>query len=328
MTTVGLLSEEELLRKIRPLLPVGNHTIVGSGDDCAVVAAPGGSFVVTTDVLVSQQHFREEWSTGFQVGARAAAQNLADIAAMGAEPTALLVSLVLPEHLPVEWLLDLANGLGAEVAPTGAGIVGGDIVRGEQLSVAVTATGYCVGAPIERSGAKPGDTVAVAGTLGLSAAGLAALASGRVGGKLLGAEVPSPFTECVQIYRQPEPPLAAGPLAATLGATAMMDVSDGLVRDAGRIAEASGVTIELGSDLLRADLTALEPAGRALGVDPLEWVLYGGEDHSLLVTFPPRTLVTAPFRAVGVVGKVTPTAPRGLVRLDGTPVAGGWDHFG
>ena len=329
MTQIGDLSEQALLDNIRPLLPLGAHTLLGSGDDCAVVAAPGGSFTISSDVLVEGQHFRRDWSNGYQVGSRAAAQNLADIAAMGAVPTALVVSLVLPSDLPLAWLTDLASGLGSEVQVTGAGIVGGDMVRGEQLVVSVTACGYCAGAPVVRSGARPGDTIAIAGTLGRSAAGLAALTSGEVGGALSGTDVPFPFTEAVEIYRHPQPPLSAGPLAATRGANAMMDISDGLVLDASRMAAASGVVIELGSDLLRPDLVPLEAAGKALGVDPLQWALYGGEDHSLLVAFPPTTLVVDPFRTIGVVGKATPEAPAGMVRLDGKVLSPdkGWDHF-
>lgn len=319
------MSETEIIRSFSPLLPVGEYTELGSGDDCAIVRAPGNQFVVTTDVLVEGRHFRSDWSTGGQIGARAAAQNLADVAAMGATPTSLVVSLVLPPEMSLEWLLDLVGGMAGMVAPTGAGIVGGDLSTGDQLVIAVTAHGTCAGAPVLRSGARAGDTLAVVGTLGRSAAGFAAISTGRVGGQLQGQQVPVPFTEPVQIYRTPQPPLAAGPLAAQRGATAMMDLSDGLVVDAGRIAAASNVQVNLNRDSLGPDVRALKTAGSELGVDPLEWVLYGGEDHSLLVTFPPYTLVTEPFRMIGTVGAADMSGVG--VTLDGTPVSGGWDHF-
>lgn len=327
MVQVNELSESELLSRIVPLLPFGEYTQLGSGDDCAVITAPGSNFVVTTDVLVEDQHFRTGWSTGFEVGARAAAQNLADVAAMGAQPTALVVSLVLPPTTDVDWVVDLASGLAAEVYPTGAGIVGGDLSIGEQLVIAVTAHGSIGGRPVTRAGAQPGDTVAVVGTLGRSAAGFAALETGAVNPALRGEEIPFALAEAVGVYRQPQPPLSAGPLAAQRGATAMMDISDGLVVDAGRLAAASGVTIELNSYGLQEDCAALAQAGETLGVDPLQWVLFGGEDHALLVTFPSGTLVTTPFRVIGAVGKVVEGVQESRVHLDGEPVVGGWDHF-
>lgn len=324
------LSEKELIARIVPLLPEGSSTELGSGDDCAVISAPGRRYVVTTDVLVEGQHFKSAWSTGFEVGARAAAQNLADVAAMGAKPTALVVSMVLPRELEVAWLDDFAAGLGAEAYRAGAGVVGGDLSLGPALVVSVTAHGSLSGEPITRAGARPGDTLAVAGSLGRSAAGLAALQSGAVSPALHGAAVPTPFQEPVAVYRAPRPPLEAGLVAAQRGASAMMDISDGLVKDADRMAEASGVALDITRYGLHDDVAALERAAKVLGADPLQWVLYGGEDHSLLATFPPHVLATPPFRAIGTVGEFGGfRAPRQDVRvtLDGQPVAGGFDHF-
>ena len=329
--TVAALSEGEILDRILKFLPVGPHTDLGPGDDAAIVAAPGARFTVTTDILVEGSHFRREWSTGAEVGARAAAQNLADIAAMGATPTSLVVSMVLPPDLPVSWLEDFAGGLGAEAFEAGAGVVGGDIVAGPVLTVSVAAHGYLGGRPVTRSGAKPGDTVAVAGTLGLSAAGLAALQSGAVSPALRGNEIPFAFRKAVETFRSPKPPLKAGPLAAGLGATAMLDLSDGLVMDAGRLAKASGVRVDLSRYGLSGAKANLEDAGRALGVDPMQWVLYGGEDHGLLATFPPYVLVPEPFRAAGTVGSFDVGAGEdsgSRVTLDGAPLTGGFDHFG
>lgn len=329
-TTVGELSESQILSRIFPYLPSGEHTLLGPGDDAAVVGAPNERFVVTTDVLVEGSHFKREWSTGGEIGARAAAQNLSDVAAMGAVPTSVVVSMVLPPDLPVAWLEDFAGGIGAEVGKTGAGVVGGDIVSGPTLVVSVTAHGYLAGKPITRSGARPGDTLAVAGTLGLSAAGLAALESGAVSPGLRGPEVATPYREAVAVYRSPKPPLTAGPLAAGLGATAMMDLSDGLVIDANRLATASGVQLDLSRYRLDDFKGPLEAAAKRLGVDPMQWILYGGEDHGLLATFPAYVLVPEPFRVIGTVGAHRVGRGRAdadRVTLEGQPLSGGWDHF-
>lgn len=323
---VGELSEAQLLARVVPLLPQGNRTLVGPGDDAAVVAVPGGDFAVTTDVLVEDVHFRRHWSSGFQVGARAAAQNLSDIAAMGATPWSLVVSLVLPPDLDVAWVEDFAQGMAAEVFPTGAGVVGGDLSRGEKLVISVTAHGGGGGQPVLRSGARPGDTVAVAGTLGQAAAGLAALSSGVVAAALQGNDVPYPFTKPVELYRVPRPPLEAGPLAKSRGATAMIDVSDGLVIDARRVAQASGVSIDLTRYGLQASAADLDAAANQLGQDPYQWVLFGGEDQALLATFPPYVLVTDPFFPIGVVGEAG--FGQALVTLDGAALdEAGFDHF-
>lgn len=345
-------SEEELLAAIFPLLPTGEATLVGPGDDSAVVSAPDGRFVVSTDVLVERRHFRPEWSTGYDVGWRAAMQNLADIAAMGARPTSLVVSLVIPGHLPVEWVTGLARGLAAACAPSGAAVVGGDLSGGDDVVVAVTVHGDLGGrAPVLRSGAQVSDVVAHAGRRGWSAAGLA----------LLDHDLGDLDQELVAGYLRPEPPLAAGTAAADAGATAMLDLSDGLLRDAGRIARASGVGIDLDLgafegdlDRLRAAATAVRAAsgGRPAGEWPgagaseaqagdeaglaRDWVLTGGEDHGLLATFPAGTTLPEPFRAVGrvVARPERVDGPEGNARaavtVDGAaPHAHGvgWDHF-
>lgn len=326
--TVADLGEERLLARIFPLLPTGEDTLLGPGDDAAVVAAPDGRFVVSTDVLVEGRHFRLDWSDGRAVGRRAAAQNLADIAAMGARPTALVVSLVLPGTLPVTWVEDLARGLAELAGPVGAGVVGGDLSGGEHVVVAVTVHGDLGGRPpVLRSGARPGDAVALAGTVGRSAAGWALMASGA-GDAAAGTPDGAGATDAalVEVFRSPRPPLAAGPVAAEAGATAMLDVSDGLLRDAGRIARASGVVLDLGrpQDVLADDLAAVADTARRLAADPLRWVLTGGEDHGLLATFPGE--VPDGFR---VIGRVRAGEPGVLV--DGTDpgrLSPGWDHFG
>nr|WP_308281369.1 thiamine-phosphate kinase [Cellulomonas sp. PS-H5] len=322
--SVAELSEDGLLARIFPHLPAGDRTLLGPGDDAAVLAAPDGRFVVSTDVLVEDRHFRRAWSTGEDVGWRAAMQNLADVAAMGARPTAIVVSLVVPGDLPVAWVEGLARGLGAACATVGAGVVGGDLSGGASVVVAVTVHGDLAGAdPVLRSGARPGDVVALAGTVGRSAAGLTLLDAGRADAD----------PAVVAVHRRPEPPLAAGPAAAAGGATAMLDVSDGLLRDGERLAAASGVVLDLDdpAEAFRDDLDALAAAAAALGTDPVGWVLGGGEDHGLLATFPAAAALPEGFRRIGVVAEAGAGADgvAGTVLVGGARpvVATGWEHF-
>ncbi|QTE31551.1 thiamine-phosphate kinase [Pengzhenrongella sicca] len=319
--TVAELTEDDLLALIFPLLPVGSATLLGPGDDAAVVAAPDGRVVVSTDVLVEGRHFRRDWSTGVDVGWRAAMQNLADIAAMGARATSLVVTLVIPGDLPAAWVAGLAAGLAAACGPQDVGVVGGDLSGGDAVVVSVAVHGDLAGrAPVLRSGARAGDVVAHAGVRGRSAAGLALLAAGR------GEVAP----DLVRAYLRPDPPLAAGVMAALAGATAMLDVSDGLLRDAGRIAAASGVVLDFDpvADAFGADLTELAGAAAALDASAADWVLTGGEDHGLLATFPAGAAVPDPFRAVGRVLAAGPTGPGVLVGgLAPTTTSPGWDHF-
>jgi len=312
---VADLDETELIARFAPLLPFGDRTQIGPGDDAAVLAAPDARVVVTTDLLVEGHHFRRDWGSAIDVGRRAAAQNLADVAAMGASATGLVVGLVLPPQTEVAWVLGLAEGLAAGCGPH-VGVVGGDLSAGESLVVAVTALGDLGGRrPVLRSGARPSDVVAHSGRLGWAAAGLAALEAGRA------AEV----GEVVGAFLRPEPPLADGPAAADAGATALLDVSDGLLRDAGRLAAASGVVIDLtAATLVDATLAA---AAATLGADPLALALTGGEDHGLLATFPPELRLPGGFRPIG---RVLEAAAGTRVTVDGAPpavAARGWDHF-
>ncbi|HEU4999097.1 MAG TPA: thiamine-phosphate kinase [Lapillicoccus sp.] len=311
--TVADIGEDALLAMVFPILAAAGESpdvTVGPGDDAAVLALGGGGLVATTDAVVQGRDWRDEWSTGVDVGAKVAAQNLADIAAMGARPVALLVTLVMASSTPLDWVLDLARGL----ATAGCPVVGGDLSSAPEgvLTVSVTALGSLDGrAPVLRSGARVGDTVAVAGTLGLSEAGLRLLAAGRAD------EDP----EAVAVHRRPVPPLALGPAAAEAGATAMIDLSDGLLRDASRVAAASGVGLALATAALDADVSRLAGLFDADAV--LDCVLGGGEEHSLLATFPASRSVPDGFRVLGrvVEGKG--------VSLDGAPQQPrGWDHFG
>jgi thiamine-monophosphate kinase len=309
--TLGAVGEFGLIARVTRDRAQPATTLLGPGDDAAVVAASDGRVVATTDVLVEGVHFRLDWSTPEQIGRKAAAANLADVAAMGAVPTALLVGLAAPADTPVETLSGLADGLWAEAGSVGAGLVGGDVVAAAELVLAVTALGSLEGrAPVTRAGARPGDVVALAGRVGWAAAGLAVLQRGfRSPGAVVGA------------HRVPEPPYAAGPEAARAGATSMIDVSDGLLADLGHVAAASGVVIDLRVPDVPPRLAELGPA---LGIDPLSWLLTGGEDHALVATFPPDVVLPAGFAVIGAVGAGDPA-----VLVAGRPFDGdaGWTHF-
>ncbi|MEJ5866357.1 thiamine-phosphate kinase [Pseudokineococcus sp. 5B2Z-1] len=333
--------EDALLAALVPELPEGAWTDLGPGDDAAVVRAEDGRVVVTTDALVAERHFRPRTASPEDVGWRAAAQNLADVAAMGAVPTALVVALVVPRTPPEPWAdgwtTGLARGLAAACASLegadGCGVVGGDLTGGEEVVVSVTALGDLRGlAPVRRDGARPGDVVALAGVQGRSAAGLAVLERrGRPGAAAwAGGPVESAADErvadLVRAHRRPRPPCAAGPAAAEAGASAMLDVSDGLVRDAGRLARAGVVVLDLSSELLAPHRDAVLPVADLLGVEAWRLVLEGGEDHGLLATFPPEAVLPEQFAPVGVVR--AGTAPAVLVDGERYGGAGGWDHFG
>lgn len=318
--TVFELGESEALRRATAFFKPGQHTIVGSGDDAAVVSS-GGRYVVTTDTMVENRDFRTSFSSGFDLGYKAVGSNLADVAAMGAKPTALVVALVVNETTTQGWLEDFARGLQAgidELSP-GAEIVGGDLARGNELVIAVTAHGELSSEPVLRSGAKPGDLLALAGTLGRAACGLDLLLSPD-------QTLAKAYDDWVSVQLRPNPPIALGQAAAGL-ATAMMDISDGLSLDATRLAKASGVSIRLSSAALSGYEAVLELAAqsfRARGFEASErdWVLHGGEDHSLLATFPKDCSIPRGFK---VIGEVIPNSNSPLY-LDQEPLeAQGWD---
>ena len=224
------LGEFGLIAAITARLPQASGVIVGPGDDAAVLATADGRVVVTTDLLVENRHFRRDWSSADDIGHKAAAQNLADVAAMGAVPTGLVVGLGAPADLPAAWALGFADGLREECEPLGVSVVGGDVVRSDVVVVAMTALGDLQGrAPVTRAGARPGDVVAVCGRLGWAEAGFRVLSRGFRSPRVL-----------VEAHRRPVVPYRAGPQAAELGATAMCDVSDGLLADLGHVAQASG----------------------------------------------------------------------------------------
>ncbi|MFN3865818.1 MAG: thiamine-phosphate kinase [Demequina sp.] len=313
MTTFGSMGEDALIALFAPRLPTTDVEILGPGDDAAVLSVDG-DLVVSTDVLVENRHFRLAWSTGADVGWRAAMQNLADIDAMGAVPTALEVTLCAPPSTPVDFVLGLADGLREACEPHGVGVVGGDLSGASEIVVAVTAMGETHGTePITRAEARPGDVVAVAGALGAARAGLEQLSRGeRVD------------DEAVRLFLRPHPRIGAGLEAALHGATAMMDLSDGLARDAARLARASGLTIRIDSASVPVHGAAIRTAD-ALGTpaSAIDWALSGGEDHHMLATFPREAAVPDGWHVVGAA-----QAGPGCLLIDGeAPSDLGWDHF-
>jgi thiamine-monophosphate kinase len=329
--TVASLSEAELLERIFPRLGNGAHVLLGPGDDAAVVSAPDGRAVISIDTQTQDQDFRLEWpngyrTTGFDVGWKSAAQNLSDINAMGARATSLVVSLTMPGDTPVTWVEDFADGLTAGIHGLGAqdcAVAGGDLGRGREIAVTVAIVGTLEGRPpVRRSGASAGDTLALAGSLGRAAAGLALLESTVPLGSLSSQQRALLDAQC-----RPVPPLQAGPVAAQAGATAMMDVSDGLLRDGARLAVASSVVLDLDPVVLKALADGLVPASSLVDADPLDWVLGGGEDHGLLATFPAGVPLPSGFTAIGSVQAVGAGEHSG-VRIAGQPADSvGWDHF-
>ena len=287
-------------------------TLVGPGHDAAVVAAVDGRIAISTDMLVEGRHFRFDWSGPQQVGRKAVAQNGADVAAVGARPTAFVVGLWCPPDTPVAVLDGISAGIGEAAEEIGAGVVGGDLVQAGQVIVSVTVLGDLEGRlPLLRSTARPGDVVALAGSTGRSAAGLALLLAGN-----------PEFPELVASHLVPTPPYAAGPAAAAAGAHACTDISDGLVADLGHICTASEVAIDLDSDALTPD-TQLRKAGEALSADPWEWILTGGEDHALAACFPRGVALPDGWRPIGVVLEGAGVTVDG----EGREGSGGWESF-
>jgi thiamine-monophosphate kinase len=313
--TVAELGENESLRRTVSRLNGTDYAVVGSGDDSAVINAADGRFVVTTDTMIEGHDFRLDWSTGFDLGWKAVATNVSDVAAMGARPTSLVVAIAVPGSTPITFLEDFADGLKAaceQLAP-GCGVVGGDLAAADQVFISVTAHGDLEGRePILRSGAKPGDVLAVAGTLGRAAAGLSLLFSGD-------ADAISAYDALVDVQKRPEPPIAAG---VGLNATSMLDVSDGLAKDAARIAKASGVKLVINSRDLQGFEAMLDDVAMRLGVQARYWVLGGGEDHSLLATFAPGVELPRAFKPIGVVAEGS-----GVYLDDAKLDEAGWDSI-
>lgn len=319
---VADLTEEELLAEVLPLLAGPRRDRLGPGDDAAILEA-AGPIVATTDTMVRGRDWRDDWSGPEDVAAKVLIANLADVAAMGAVPTSILCTLVLDPQTPVDWVLRFARGLGEQCRRYAVSVAGGDLSSAPAgvAMVTIAAFGELPGDPVLRSGARPGHVLAVTGPLGRSGVGLALLEGASAGGPAVG-ELPAAG---VAHHLRPSSPLGQGPIAAAAGASAMLDVSDGLSRDAARLARASGVVVRIDGSALAPDLNWAEtylPRDQARAC-----VLNGGEEHSLLATFPNAASVPAYWRVLGRVETV-PDGANPQVFLDERPLAeAGWDHF-
>ncbi len=310
--TLAEVGEREVIRAVRRAAP---STL--NGDDAAVLttSTPNSRVVACTDMSVEGRHFTPETSTPYLVGRKAAVQNFADIEAMGARPIAALLAVAAPKDTPLAVVEDIARGVGDVSGDYACELVGGDVTASQQLVVSVSAIGSLGGnrEPLTLNGARPGQRVIAHGRIGYSAAGFALLTSGL--------EIPEELEPLVAAHQVPELTPGRGVVARSAGATSMTDNSDGLLRDIATIAEQSGVGIELSSVALAPD-ALLVRAGALLGVDPWEWVLGGGEDHTLIGTIDGSAPVG--FRSIGTVSR------KAGVRIDGSvpPAAEGWESFG
>ncbi len=332
--TLAELGERGLIARLRSRLPPpGPEVLIGIGDDAAAIDWGAGTLLLTTDTLLEGVHFRRSTATLRDIGAKAIAVNVSDIAAMGGEPRYALLALALPPTLGVADVDELYAGIEDMARRHGVVVVGGDTCAApDGVVLSVTLVGRVVGPPLRRSGARVGDAVLVTGTLGDSAAGLALLERGP-------GELPPAVVEAVvRPHRVPTPRVAESALIRASGwATAMIDVSDGLVTDLGHIAAESRLGARVDVDALPVSEAARAAAG-AVGADPLTWALSGGEDYELLFTAAPDHAADLTHHVtertgtpVHRIGEMRPPA-EGVRFLDrsGRPraVAAGFDHFG
>lgn len=309
--TLRELGERDVIKRIRAQAPSAVN-----GDDAAVLAppTPNSRVVAATDMLVQGRHFTSDTSTPYFVGRKAALQNFADIEAMGARPIAALLAVSAHPDMPVVVMEEIARGVGDMASDYACELVGGDVTSGDELVLSVTAIGALGGnrPPLTLAGARPGHRVIAHGRIGYSAAGLALLQAG--------VAVPPALEPLVAAHQVPQLTPGRGVIARAAGACSMTDNSDGLIRDISQIAEVSGVGIDLASNALTPD-ALLRDAGELLDVDPWEWVLAGGEDHTLVGTIEGSAPVG--FRSIGTVSR------KPGVRIDGAEpaTARGWESF-
>ncbi|HZP90707.1 MAG TPA: thiamine-phosphate kinase [Actinomycetota bacterium] len=329
------LSEDELVEAIRRVLSDGPAgVIVGIGDDAAVVEAGTGSQVLTTDMLVEDVHFERTFVSPRDLGAKAIVVNVSDVAAMAASPRYALVSLGIPSELEAAWVIELVGGMRAACQEYALTLVGGDTDRADRIVISVTVVGEVApGRALTRAGAHPGDLIVVTGSLGAAAGGFAL---SRAHPSKVGRALTSAWgRELLDAFARPVARVGEGQTLQQAGATAMMDVSDGLAKDLSRLCAESGVGARV--ELARVPVApALRPAAELLGFDPLELALSGGEDYELLATIDVTNLELArrelderfgvTLTDVGVI------IEDGLVAVDpgGATVPlepRGWDHF-
>jgi thiamine-monophosphate kinase len=332
------IGEFALIDRLAVLARGGAGVIQGIGDDCAVLeaGAPGTVLLFTTDLLIEHVHFDRATTPARALGRKALAANLSDVAAMGGTPRFFLVNLAAPPHTPVEWVEALYAGIGERADASGAALVGGDTAASpDAIHLAIALLGECPEAEvIYRHGARPGDSIFVTGSPGESAAGLALLTAELAGGFDPGADRAA-FEALKARHLDPEPRLNAGrALARARAATALIDVSDGLLADLGHVLARSGCGARV--EAARVPVSpALAAAGARLGLDPLALALAGGEDYELLFTAPPGAAPEALSRLLGVavsrIGAITPGPDRARV-VDAAEkevpiLPSGFDHF-
>jgi thiamine-monophosphate kinase len=329
-------TEDELLEAIRKVLSgAGPEVLVGPGDDAAVVAPGGGEVLLTTDVLVEGVHFERAGASPREIGAKAIAANVSDIAAMGGSPRTALLGLVLSPSVDAAWTMELFGGIRAACDEYACWLVGGDLSRGEQVVVSVSIIGEVApGTAVTRAGAKVGDALVVTGRLGASAGGLrlANTPLSEAGGTLA-----TPWGRALlDAHLRPTARVGEGQTLAACAATAMIDISDGLSLDLSRLCRASGVGARVRLDDVPV-APELADLAEHVPIDPMELALAGGEDYELLATLPPTRVREAADRLRGQFG--TPLAQigevvgSGLVAVDASgrehPLEPrGWDHFG
>ena len=306
-------SEAGLIAQLRDLFHTSFQTGVeiGIGDDAAVVLASNKKLVATVDMAVEDIHFKREWSTPFQIGAKLTTANLADIFAMGATPKYLLVAAAITEVNNSQMVSELAKGIRSVADKFEVAVIGGDLSRAEKMSLSITALGEISEKPITRSGAKVGDIVYVSALPGLSAAGLAILTRGLDRPRYV-----------VEAHLNPK---LSAPNKLIQAATSMCDISDGLVTDASHIASASTVRINLSKNKLisGSDFKDLAELAVELGEQVFDWILTGGEDHFFLATVDPKNASDEIGLEIGVV-----EAGGGEVLLDGEKIQkAGYQHF-
>ena len=306
-------SEAGLIAQLRDLFHTSFQTGVeiGIGDDAAVVLASNKKLVATVDMAVEDIHFKREWSTPFQIGAKLTTANLADIFAMGATPKYLLVAAAITEVNNSQMVSELAKGIRSVADKFEVAVIGGDLSRAEKMSLSITALGEISEKPITRSGAKVGDIVYVSALPGLSAAGLAILTRGLDRPRYV-----------VEAHLNPK---LSAPNKLIQVATSMCDISDGLVTDASHIASASTVRINLSKNKLisGSDFKDLAELAVELGEQVFDWILTGGEDHFFLATVDPKHAGDELGLEIGVV-----EAGGGEVVLDGEKIQkAGYQHF-
>lgn len=306
-------SEAGLIAQLRDLFHTSFQTGVeiGIGDDAAVVLASNKKLVATVDMAVEDIHFKREWSTPFQIGAKLTTANLADIFAMGATPKYLLVAAAITEVNNSQMVSELAKGIRSVADKFEVAVIGGDLSRAEKMSLSITALGEISEKPITRSGAKVGDIVYVSALPGLSAAGLAILTRGLDRPRYV-----------VEAHLNPK---LSAPNKLIQVATSMCDISDGLFTDASHIASASTVRINLSKNKLisGSDFKDLAELAVELGEQVFDWILTGGEDHFFLATVDPKNASDEIGLEIGVV-----EAGGGEVVLDGEKIQkAGYQHF-